>query len=49
MASPAKKKNAVAQLADKANLLTQAALLKATKTQIKEMQLAQVFDSPNHL
>lgn len=43
MASPAKKKNAVAQLADKANLLTQAALLKATKTQIKEMQLS-LFD-----
>lgn len=43
MAPPAKKTTAVAQLADKANELTQAALLKNTKAKIKELQLS-LFD-----
>lgn len=38
-----KNKTAVAQLAEKANQLTQAALLKNTKSQIKELQLS-LFD-----
>lgn len=38
-----KSKTAVTQLADKANQLTQAALLKTTKAQIKELQLS-LFD-----